>query len=332
MRAVLCEKLEGLAGMRLQDSLPSPTLEPGQVRIKVVACGVNFADTLITRGQYQEKPTLPFVPGFEVSGCITEIGAGVEGLSLGQRVLAILDQGGYADEAIALASDVFPIPDSMAYDIAAGFPIAYGTSHAALVWRAQTQADDIVLVHGAAGGVGLTAVEIAKALGAKVIATAGGADKLAVARDHGADALIDYREEDIRERVKEICAQDNREGVNVVYDPVGGDSFKASLRCVAWDARLVIIGFAAGDVPQIPANILLVKNIMATGLYWGSYRKRAPDMLRSEFHDLFTWFEAGQLKPHISHHLDLADYETAFDLLKTRKATGKVVLMTGCEG
>lgn len=332
MRAVICEQLDGLDGMRLARDLDVPEPGPGQVRIRVAACGVNFADTLITRGKYQEKPELPFSPGFEVAGRIEALGEGVTGLEEGQRVMAVLSFGGYAEQVLAQAVDVFALPDAMGYDIAAGFPIAYGTSHAALVWRAALQPGEVLLVHGAAGGVGLTAVEIGKAMGATVIATAGGAEKLAVAKAHGADWLIDYKSEDVRERVKEICAGMGRKGANVVYDPVGGEIFDASLRCVDWDARLVVIGFAGGGVPQVPANILLVKNIAVTGLYWGSYRKHAPHMLQQEFADLFSWFLEGKLKPHISHHLPLEDYAEAFDLLQSRRATGKVVLMTGMEG
>jgi NADPH2:quinone reductase len=204
--------------------------------------------------------------------------------------------------------------------------VVYGTSHGALDWRARLQPGETLLVHGAAGGVGLTAVEIGKAMGATVIATAGGREKLEVARRHGADHLVDYKEEDIKTRVRELT--DGR-GADVVYDPVGGDVFDASLRCIAWGGRLLVIGFAAGRVPQIPANLLLVKNCDAIGFYWGSYRARRPDLVRNSYRTLFGWFEEGKLKPHVSHRLDLADAPKALDLLKTRKATGKVVLTTG---
>jgi NADPH2:quinone reductase len=211
---------------------------------------------------------------------------------------------------------------------AGGFVIAYGTSYGALVWKARLQAGELLLVHGAAGGVGLTAVEIGKALGAKVIATAGGADKCAVARDHGADWTIDYKAEDVRERVKAIAAELGRDGVDVVYDPVGGEIFDASLRCVAWGARLLVVGFAAGQIQKIPANILLVKNIDAQGFYWGSYRRRRPELVLEGFAELARFHAAGRLKPHISRRFDLADFAAAFEILVARKSTGKIVLTT----
>jgi NADPH2:quinone reductase len=214
----------------------------------------------------------------------------------------------------------------MDFVTAAGFPVTYGTAHGALVWRAELKPGETLLVHGAAGGVGLATVEVGKALGATVIATAGGPDKLAVAEAHGADHLIDYRREDIRDRVKALTGG---HGVDVVFDPVGGDVFDASLRAAAWGARLIVIGFAAGRVPQIPANILLIKNLAAIGFYWGSYRKHAPDLVTAQVGQLFDWFEAGKLKPHVSHRLDLARAAEALELLSSRKSTGKVVLTTG---
>jgi NADPH2:quinone reductase len=234
--------------------------------------------------------------------------------------------GGYADEAVVPAGNVMRIPRSMDFVTAASFPIAYGTSHGAFEWKARLKPGETLLVHGAAGGVGLTAVEIGKAMGATVIATAGSPEKLAVAERHGADHLIDYSSEDIRERVRAIT---EGRGADVVYDPVGGDAFDASLRCIAWGGRIVVIGFAGGRVPQIPANLLLVKNCDALGFYWGSYRARRPDLVRQSFETLFRWFEDGKLKPHVSERLDLAEAGRALEMLRRRKATGKVVLTTG---
>jgi len=277
-------------------------------------------------GKYQERPAFPFSPGLEVAGRVKALSPGVTGFTPGQRVMALTDRGGYAEAALAKAADVFPIPDGLGWAEAAGFPITYGTAHGALRWHARLQPGEVLLVHGAAGGVGLAAVEVGKAMGARVIATAGGAEKLALAKAHGADELIDYRGEDIRERVKALT---DGHGVDVVFDPVGGDVFDASLRCIAWSGRLLIIGFAAGRVSQIPANILLVKNVAVMGVYWGSYRARAPERLAEEFRELFGWFETGRLKPHVSHKHDLSEAAEAMALLLNRRSTGKVVLTTG---
>lgn len=324
-RAVLCRAWGEPDGLRLEE-VARPTPGAGDVLIAVEAAGVNFADILMVAGQYQEKPAFPFSPGLEAAGTVAALGEGVSGLRVGQRVMVLVDRGAYAEAVVAKAADVFPIPDTMDFVTAAGLPITYGTAHGALTWRADLTAGELLLVHGAAGGVGLAAVEVGKALGATVIATARGADKLAVAKDHGADYLIDTASEDIRARVKAIAGA--RGGADVVFDPVGGDVFDASLRAVAWGARLLVIGFAAGRVPQIPANILLVKNLSAIGLYWGSYRERAPALLAEEFAQLFAWHEAGQIRPHVSHTLDLAQAADAMTLLKSRKSTGKVVLTT----
>ncbi|HYD32107.1 MAG TPA: NADPH:quinone oxidoreductase family protein [Azospirillaceae bacterium] len=322
MRAVRCLAWGGIDDLVIED-VPVPTLGAGEVRVAIRAAGLNFADTLIIAGKYQEKPALPFSPGFEAGGVVLEVGGGVTSVKPGDRVMAVLNHGGFAEEAVLRAEDVFPIPDAMDFVTAAAFPIAYGTSHIALWERARLKAGEVLLVHGAAGGVGLTAVEIGKAMGATVIATAGGAAKLEVAKAHGADHLIDYQAEDIRERVKELTGG---RGADVVYDPVGGDVFDASLRCTAWSGRLLAVGFAAGRVPQVPANILLVKNLAVLGIYWGSYRTHAPELVAESFRTLFGWTVEGKLKPHVSHTLPLAEFKDALRLLAERKSTGKVVL------
>jgi NADPH:quinone reductase len=324
MRTMLCHAFGEPDQLKLSE-LPPPPIRPDCVRVAVHAVGVNFADILLVQGSYQEKPPFPFSPGFELAGVVTELGAGVEGVKLGDRVAGIMEHGAYADEVVLPVNRIFPIPRTMDFAAAAGFPVAYGTSHGALDWRARLKPGETLLVLGAAGGVGLTAVEIGKAMGASVIAVAGGAEKLAIAKAQGADHLIDYSKEDLRGRLKEITGG---RGVDVVYDPVGGDSFDQSLRSIAWGGRLVVIGFASGRVPQIPANLLLVKNCDVIGFYWGSYRTRQPALVRQSFETLFAWFEAGKLKPHISHRLDLAEAPKALQLLKSRKATGKVVLTT----
>src|SRR5215475_6870574 len=307
MRAVLCKEWGGPEKLVVED-VPSPAIREGAVRIAVHAAGINFADLLLISGQYQEKPAFPFTPGMEVAGTVAEVGAGVSHLKAGDRVMALTGTGAYTDETVVDAARVLKIPDSMDFPTAAGFPVTYGTSHGAFDWRAHLKPGEWLLVFGAAGGVGLTAVEIGKAMGARVIACAGGAEKLEVARQHGADDLIDYSREDIRERVKAITGG---KGADVVYDPVGGDAFDASLRSIAWGGRIVVIGFASGRIPQAPANILLVKNIDVIGYYWGSYQGRRPELLRDSYTKLLRWFEEGKLKPHVSQHYDLKDVAPA---------------------
>jgi len=269
---------------------------------------------------------LPFAPGLEAAGFITEISSDVQGFNVGDRVMANVEYGAYAEEAIAKASDTYVIPASMTFVEAAGFPIVYGTSHIGLLHKLQLQPGETLLVHGAAGGVGLTAVEIGKALGARVIATAGGADKLAIAKKYGADELIDYRTEDIRERVK---AMTDGRGVDCVYDPVGGSAFDASLRAIVQGGRILVVGFASGTVPQIPANILLVKNITVIGYYWGAHRILDPELVKGSFKELLGWFEEGKIKPHVSHVFPMEEVLDAHETLTGRKSTGKVVLTTG---
>ncbi len=324
MKTVLCKEFCDPRALLLED-VAAPDVAPGQVRIAVEACGVNFADTLIIAGKYQIKPPFPFAPGAEVSGVVLECGEGVTRCRNGDRVMAILDYGGYAEQALADESDVYVIPQRMDYVTAAGFAVTYGTSHVALDARAQLKPGEVLVVHGAGGGVGITAVEIGKAMGAEAIATAGSPDKLKAAAAHGADHLINYRQEDIRERVKALT---EGRGADVVYDAVGGKAFEASLRSINWCGRILVIGFASGEVPQIPANILMVKNVSAIGVHWGSYRQHEPERLSQSFAQLFHWYQQGLLNPHISRTYPLAEAPAALEALRTRKATGKVVLVT----
>lgn len=323
MHALICDQPNGYDDLRLGE-MPDPQAGPNEVLIDVAAAGMNFADTLMVAGKYQVKPNPPFVPGLELAGTIAACGAGVTGFKPGDRVMAVVDHGAFAGRAVAKVADTFHIPAGLAFPEAAGFPIAYGTSYGALVWKARLRPGETLLVHGAAGGVGLTAVEIGKALGARVIATAGGPDKCAIASAHGADAVIDYKTEDVRQRVKALTAG---RGTDVVYDPVGGDLFEASLRAIAWNGRLVVIGFAAGKVQQIPANILLVKNIDVLGFYWGSYRAQAPEMMADAFRALADMTAKGHLRPHVSHALPLGDWREGFEILLGRRSTGKIVLI-----
>ena len=322
MRAILTHSLTGTAGLELAE-LPPP--EPGacHVRIAVEAAGINFADALMLEGRYQERPPLPFVPGLEVAGTIDAVGVGVSGLAAGQRVLALVDHGGFAERAVARADDVIVLPDELDAVTAAGFAIAYGTAYGALVWRAGLARGEVLLVHGAAGGVGLTTVECGKALGATVIATARGTARTAVAAAHGADHVIDSDAPDLVEQVKALT---QGRGVDVVFDPIGGPLFDASLRCLAWEGRIVVIGFASGNIPQIPANILLVKNIAALGFYWGSYRRRDPERLRAGFRQLFDWCRDGTICPKVSEVVGLAEAPAAIDRLRRRETTGKLVV------
>ncbi len=334
MRAVVCDTFDGLDALRVREIDPpafNPTPEQGRVwgsvRIAVRAAGVNFADTLIIKGAYQLKPPLPFSPGLEISGEIMEVTPEVAqnrpDLKPGTRVMATVQHGGFAEQAIASADDVYPIPDAMDWVSAAGFPVVYGTSHVALVHKARLQAGETLLVHGAAGGVGLSAVEIGKRLGARVIATAGGPEKLAIAKQYGADDLIDYRSEDIRKRVKALTAG---RGADVVYDPVGGDVFDASLRATVQGGRIVVVGFASGTIPQVPANIIMVKNIDVMGFYFGGLRILKPDVVRAAFDELLAWYAAGEIKPHVSHTFALNDVRAALETLSARRSTGKIVL------
>jgi NADPH2:quinone reductase len=299
---------------------------PTAVRIAVHAAGVNFADTLIVAGKYQEKPDLPFVPGLEGAGVVIETGAAVKRVKAGDRVMATFNHGAFAEEAVTEENEVWPIPKAMDFATAAGFSVTYGTSHVGLKHRVGLKRGETLLVHGAAGGVGLTAVEIGKLMGATVIATASNATKLELARAYGADHLIDTSSEDLRQRMRAIAGG---RGADVIYDPVGGDLFDASVRLLAWEGRLLVVGFASGRIPQAPANILLVKNCSVVGFFWGAYRKHGPAVMRESFDELLAWYAAGRLKPHISERLDMARAGDAMIAMQERRITGKVVLTTG---
>ena len=300
--------------------LEMPMPGQGEVLIQVDTCGLNFGDLLIIKGTYQEKPPLPFTLGMEMAGTITALGEGVDGLKVGQRVAAYTGFNGLAEYAAIPAAVCVPIPEAMTAVDAAAFLIAYGTSHVALDYKARLQPGERLLVLGASGGIGLTAVELGKLMGAEVIAVARGADKLAVCKEAGADHLINSETDDIRAIVKELG------GADVVYDPVGGDQFKAAMRACNPEARLIPLGFASGEVPQIPANILLVKNLSVLGFYWGGYAKIKPSVLTDSFAELIKWYVAGKLKPHVSNVMPLVQANEALALLRERKATGKVVV------
>ena len=321
MRAYRIESFGGAAGLA---EIDPPAPGPGEVLLRIAACGLNFADLLMLKGEYQERPATPFTLGMEVAGTIAALGDGVTGLAPGDRVAVFAGQGGLAEWGAFPADRCVKLPGAMPFDHAAAFMIAYGTSHLALAHRARLAPRETLLVTGAAGGVGLTAVEIGKAMGARVIAVARGADKLAVAQAAGADHLIDSdTTPDLRAAVKALG------GADVVYDAVGGDAFMAALRATNPEGRLIPIGFAGGGVPQIPANLLLVKNLTVIGLYWGGYMAFRPAVLRDSLAELLALYQAGRLRPHVSHALPLDRVEEALDLLRSRKSTGKVVVTMG---
>jgi NADPH2:quinone reductase len=321
MQAIRVHKLGKLDVLRLEET-PSPVPGPGQVRIAVHAAGCNFADTLMIEGIYQHKPDLPFSPGMEAAGDIIDVGPGVADLAPGDRVTAWLAYGGYAEEAVVEATSVIKIPADMDYVTAAAFPVTYSTAAVSLTHkRVDLTEGEVLLVHGAAGGVGLASVEVGKALGATVVATAGTDEKLEIATAHGADHVINYTTESIRERVKALVG-----GADVVLDPVGGDAFDQSLRCVNSGGRLVIIGLASGTIPQVPANYLLVKNVSAIGFSVGGYRRSNPEIITESFARMVEWYAAGKLHPTVSHTFPLAETGQALDILLKRKAIGKVVV------
>lgn len=302
--------------------LPVPTPGPGQVLVEIRACALNFADLLMVKGTYQETPPAPFTLGLEIAGIVRALGDGTEGMAIGDRIAVFGGQGGLAEFGVFDAARAVPLPDDIGFDAAAAALIAYGTGHVALDHRARLQPGETLLVTGAAGGVGLTAVELGKLMGARVIAQARGADKLEIAAQAGADHLIDASE-DLRARVLDLG------GADVVYDAIGGDVFKAAFRATNPEGRLLPIGFAGGEVPQIPANHLLVKNISVLGVYFGGYLQFRPEIPRRSLQTILGWMQEGRLSPPISHRLPLAEAAAGLQLLKDRKSTGKVVITIG---
>lgn len=313
-------RIEQIGGQPQLQNTSASSPGPGEISLRVAACGLNFADLLMRDGKYQEKPPLPYTPGMEVAGTVLALGPNTQGPAPGTRVLAFVNHGGLAEQAIAPANRVVAIPDAMPFSEAAGFPIAYGTSHLALAHKARLQPGETLLVLGAAGGVGLTAVEIGKRMGARVVASARGAEKLAIARAAGADDVIDSDTPDLKAALKALG------GVDVVYDAVGGPAFDAALSACRPEGRILAIGFASGHVPQVPANLLLVKNLSVMGLYWGGYLTFAPQVLTDSLKTLLGWYEAGGLRPHISHTLPFDQLPQGLDLLRDRKSTGKIVI------
>ena len=339
MRALVCHAYGPIDSLKVED-IPQPAPKAGEVLVRVRAAGVSFAAMLGVQGKHQNKPALPYVPGNELAGHVVALGDGVTNVAVGDRIATGVSQGAFAEYATAAAANLVQIPEIMPYAEATNFPTLYPTAYGALKWKANLQPGEVLLVHGAGGGSGLTAIEVGKAMGAVVIASAGGADKLKAAGEAGADHLIDYRSEDLRAKVLDLTGG---RGADVIYDPVGGSAFEASLRCVAPEGRIIPMGFASGTVPQIPANILLVKNVTVIGFYYGYWNgwggKGVPSPKEAEAlikrralvaeaqKDLTRWFTEGKLKATVAATYDLADWVKAFRLIEERTVVGKAVLV-----
>jgi NADPH2:quinone reductase len=322
MKAMLCEKFGPPENLVLKDVADLNPLQ-GQVRIATEACGVNFPDTLIIENKYQFKPDLPFAPGGEVTGIVDAVGDGVSQDLLGQPVMCMTLSGGFAEQTICKAEDLIARPSFMPSTVAAGFTMTYGTSMHALKQRARLQPGETLLVLGAGGGVGWAAVEIGKQMNATVIAAASSAEKLKAAEDAGADHLIDYSQQDLRSALKDIVG---KKGVDVVYDPVGGDMFEAALRSTAWGGRVLVVGFASGEIPKVPVNLALLKGCSIVGVFWGAFRLNYTEEDNENFKELFAWYDQGKLKPFTSKTYTLNDAHLALNNLKNRKAIGKLII------
>ena len=326
MKAVVCEAWGPPSSLQLRD-LPSPVPGPKQVLVRTRVAAVNFPDALIIAGKYQAKPAFPFSPGGELSGEIIAVGDEVKRLAIGDKVVGVTAFGAYAQEVVVDATNVIPLPHDITdadLELAGSFVLTYGTSLHALKDRAQAQAGETLLVLGAGGGVGLAAVEIGKLLGMKVIAAASSAEKLAAAREHGADETIDYTHEDLRERIKALT---EGRGVDVVYDPVGGAFAEPALRSVSWRGRYLVIGFAAGDIPKIPINLLLLKGSSLVGVFWGDFVRREPALNAQNMALLFSWLHERKIHPLISRRYPLSQAAHALDALLGRQAIGKLVVL-----
>ncbi len=323
MKTLLCKQFGPPESLVLED-VPSPVAGPGMVVVEVRACGVNFPDVLIIEDKCQFKPSLPFAPGGEISGVVKELGEGVTGLAVGDRVLASTGFGGFAEEIAIPAAAAVPIPESMDFPTAAAFLMTYGTSYYALKDRAHLRAGENLVVLGAAGGVGLAAVELGKAMGARVIAAASSEEKLTVCREHGADETIDYSQENLKDRMKELTGG---QGADVVYDPVGGSYSELAIRATAWEGRFLVIGFAAGDIPRIPLNLTLLKSCQIVGVFWGAFVGRNPEDNRRNTSELFDLFAQGRIKPYVSSTYPLARGAEAIEEIGGRRARGKIVVL-----
>ncbi|MDR0279748.1 MAG: NADPH:quinone oxidoreductase family protein [Paucimonas sp.] len=322
MKAVLC-KAHGPARDLVLEDVASPTPKKNEILLDVHAASVNFPDTLIIEGKYQFQPPLPFSPGGEAAGVVAVAGENAGAFKVGDRVMALTGWGSFAEQVAVPGYNVMPIPEGMDFVTASAFGMTYGTSMHALTQRGQLRAGETLLVLGASGGVGLAAVEIGKAMGAKVIAAASSAEKLETARAAGADELIDYSQASLKDEIKRLTGG---KGVDVIYDPVGGDLFDQSVRGLAWNGRLLVVGFASGRIPELPANLVLLKGAAVLGVFWGSFAQRQPADNAANFRQLFAWFAEGKLKPLVSRTYPLAEAGEAIEQLASRKAVGKLVV------
>ncbi|MGO1461409.1 MAG: NADPH:quinone oxidoreductase family protein [Marinobacter sp.] len=325
MKAILCKEY-GPAETLVIEDVPSPEAKGRGVKVRVKAAGLNFPDTLIIEGKYQLKPTMPFSPGGEMAGEIIAVGDKVTRFKVGDRVAGLTGYGAFAEEVIVPEHNLLPIPEGMSDEKGAAFTMVYATSYYALKQRANIQPGESLLVLGASGGVGLATVELGKAMGAHVIAAASSAEKLEVAKAAGADELINYTEEPLKDAVKRLT---HSKGVDVVYDPVGGDFTEQALRAMAWNGRHLIVGFAAGDIPKIPANIALLKGCSVIGVFWGSFTQREPETSAQNMMELMKLYAEGKIDPQVSEVFEFEDYVKALGALTERRATGKVVLQVG---
>ncbi|TXL66010.1 NADPH:quinone oxidoreductase family protein [Zeimonas arvi] len=323
MKAVLCKEW-GLPETLVVEDVPSPVAGPGEVLVEVHAAGVNFPDTLIIQKKYQYQPDLPFSPGGEVAGVVKAVGEGVTAWKPGDRVLASSTWGGYAQEIVVKAERAMPIPEGMDFVTASAYVLAYGTSLHALKDRARLVAGETLLVLGAAGGVGISAIEIAKAMGARVIACASSEDKLALCRERGADETINYATEDLRERIKALTGG---KGPDVIYDPVGGPYTEPAFRSIAWEGRHLVVGFAAGEIPKLPLNLTLLKSASVVGVFWGAFLQRDPAVTRQHLRDLFELYTSGKVKPPITKTYKLEEAAQALRDVMERRVKGKVAIL-----
>lgn len=322
MKAILCKAFGPPSSLVLEE-VESPKPKEKEVLVTLKACGVNFPDTLIIQGLYQFKPALPFTPGSDIAGIVKEVGEGVKHLKVGDEVFGFVMNGGFAEEVIVPSNACFLKPKDMDFPVAASFMMAYGTSYHALKDRAQLKAGETLLVLGASGGVGLAAVELGKLMGAKVIAAASSDDKLALCKEYGADATINYATEDLKTRIKELT---EGKGVDVVYDPVGGTYSEAALRSMAWEGRFLVVGFAAGDIPKIPLNLTLLKGCSIVGVFWGSFVMKTPKKNMQNTIELMQWYSEKKLNPHIHGVYPLANTPQALEEMMNRRVKGKIVI------
>lgn len=322
MRAILCREF-GDPSILETGEIAEPEIQPGKVKIQIHSVGLNFPDTLMISGKYQSVPPFPFSPGMECAGIVAEVGDGVTRFRSGDRVMADIGHGGLTEYVLARESRTYRIPDNMPFDQAAGFPITYGTTYHALVDRAEIQPGEVLLVHGAAGGVGLNAVEMGRLLGATVIGTVGSDEKKDIVRRYGADHVINYSTENFRDAVKDLTGG---EGADVIYDPVSGDVFDQSVRCINWAGRLLIIGFASGRIAQLKTNLPLLKGCSIVGVYWGEFANRSPDVNQENFAKMLQWYADDKIKPHVSRHFPLEETSDAMYFILSRKSTGKVIV------